>query len=1356
MKKIISILTIFVMLITSTASPSFAAGESLTTNKTVYEYGEKIYVTASGGDKKAWVGIYKAGDTPGDTTGCAKSIYWYYSNGHTDGSIVSCTSGTTIAIQDASLNTDMTPELPVGEYEIHLFKDGSYNVAKTVRISIVDTSVVLKSISYSLDNNTDGYANGTVTVKASSESAKGMDCVMFWADGSGTPLNTFTALAKFKLTGTTTTHEMYDYTIIPTRAEKLIAYITAGDQLIGNPVSFTLPTGRNKILTSDYIEFQLISDIHVSSTGGAYGVANQHFAKVLEDIKSNSPDSIGIFVNGDISDTGAEADYQQVESIYNSAKASGGIPDLHISVGNHDWYKDNPNSLFQRYAKKLNNSLASQNSVVYYDETVAGYHFIYLGSESQGNGTWAELSNAQLNWLESRLAAFTAEDPDKPVFILLHQPLYNTVAGSLPGQGWHGVTQETALRNILKKYDQAIIAGGHSHWELNSKSNMYPGASDMCVAVNTASAGYLWSDYNTATGQYLQGSQGYYVRVYDDKVVFMGRDFVSGKYIPSACFVVQQNKITTASSYTVTVGGTTAIGASFADNTGVTYTSSNTSVVTVNNSGILTGVKTGTANITITAGASGRYVRNQVTVPVTVQTAAHSHSYGNWEITKTATCTETGRKVKSCSCGATLEESISINGANHTNIIIDPAVESTCKVPGLTEGKHCGACGVTIVAQQTAELKKHTEVVIPAVAATCKSAGSTEGKQCSACGTLTVVPQVIPKTAHTEVTIPAVAATCKETGLTEGKFCSVCNTITKSQEMTVKKAHTEVIDAAVDPTCTAAGKTEGRHCSVCSTVIIAQTIIPAKGHTPDSDRICTEDAPCTVCGTTVPGGEHTIVTVKGYAATCSVPGKTDGKKCSVCNENIEPQREIPTVDHTIVIDAAVAPSCTESGLTQGEHCTKCSYKVERTKVSATGHTKVTDGAVTPTCMTPGKTEGMHCSVCREILIVQTTIPARGHSEVTDKAVNATCTTTGKTEGKHCSTCGEVLIIQTTQAALGHIEVVDKAVIPTCTLDGKTEGKHCSRCPEILVAQKPQDALGHIAGAKATCTTAQSCEECGTILAKATGHTFVDATCDAGQTCLSCNKVFSLPKGHKTLVLPAKAATCSEEGCTTGMICTVCNYEFLQQTVIPKLPHEYKETLMPATLDQDGYLRRECPCGNVGDETVISAIETIALSKNSYTYDGKIHNPTVIVKDRDGNIVDSAQYSLIKSSGRKNVGKYTYTITFKDRYEGSSKISFTINPAKPSIKKPAAAKKAVTVKWKKVSKQASGYQVMVATNAKFTKNKKTITVIGASKDSKKVTKLKSKTKYYVKVRTYKTVKGVKYYSDWSKVKTIRTK
>ena len=95
------------------------------------------------------------------------------------------------------------------------------------------------------------------------------------------------------------------------------------------------------------------------------------------------------------------------------------------------------------------------------------------------------------------------------------------------------------------------------------------------------------------------------------------------------------------------------------------------------------------------------------------------------------------------------------------------------------------------------------------------------------------------------------------------------------------------------------------------------------------------------------------------------------------------------------------------------------------------------------------------------------------------------------------------------------------------------------------------------------------------------------------------------------------------------------------------------------------------------------------------------------------------------------------------------------PKSAKIKKLKSAKKAISVQWKKVS-GVKGYQIQVATDKKFKKNKKIVTVKKQKTTKTTIKKLKAKKKYYVRMRTYKTLNGKKVYSSWSKIKTVKTK
>lgn len=119
---------------------------------------------------------------------------------------------------------------------------------------------------------------------------------------------------------------------------------------------------------------------------------------------------------------------------------------------------------------------------------------------------------------------------------------------------------------------------------------------------------------------------------------------------------------------------------------------------------------------------------------------------------------------------------------------------------------------------------------------------------------------------------------------------------------------------------------------------------------------------------------------------------------------------------------------------------------------------------------------------------------------------------------------------------------------------------------------------------------------------------------------------------------------------------------------------------------------------------------------------------------------------------KPSGPATTQLTTKP---STTKNTETVKPKKTSIKKLSKGKKKFTVTWAKVS-GVKGYQIQYSTDKKFKKNNKSVTVTKQKTTKATVKKLKSKKKYYVRVRTYKTVNGKKIYSSWSKVKSVKTK
>lgn len=505
----------------------------LTVSKASYAEGEAIMVSAVGSGTD-WIGIYRVG--------APHSIRWTYVDTARGGP----GSGNEVNLRTVpDVNAGEPTDLPAGTYIIRLMANDSSDFANciamttiTIGSGTVDTSVSAPlSATYELEDDTDGFATGTVTVKMPADQTSNRSIVMYWADGNG-KLAGYTSLSKFKVTGETTTFTFGKNVIIPAGATRLLVYAmnnTTG-KLSSDCVTVELPEGAAHAPFSDSIaDLFVMSDIHITTSQS--NTHNKNFANMLKDVQALNKDGLGIFVAGDMADTGKEQEYLNMMELYGAA---GEVPPLFLSIGNHDLSGlpfDQANAMFLKYATLPDGSHPTDTS---YDFWLGGYHFIFLGTD-HASGLHSSFDRSTMDWLDEKIAE--DRDPARPVFLFLHQSLSNTVSGSLPGEGWSGVDNEGMLRKVLKDYPEVMFFNGHSHWTMDSVGNMFEGDSKLpCRIFNCASVAYLWSGYNVVSGEHLNGSQGYMIKLYDGKLYVLGRDFARGEWIPAAqyCIVLKE------------------------------------------------------------------------------------------------------------------------------------------------------------------------------------------------------------------------------------------------------------------------------------------------------------------------------------------------------------------------------------------------------------------------------------------------------------------------------------------------------------------------------------------------------------------------------------------------------------------------------------------------------------------------------------------------------------------------------------------------------------------------------------------------------------------------------------------------
>ena len=202
-------------------------------------------------------------------------------------------------------------------------------------------------------------------------------------------------------------------------------------------------------------KFYVISDTHFGSGDAVGRVTN-----ALNNLYSFESDIDAIIVNGDLTDGGQPAQYEEFRSVLEDESILPSYVARYYVMGNHEWFVG-ANAL-ENY-----NALGHDHSK-YFD--IKGYPFIYVGLSGSNEGDYSE---DDLEFLRESLADAAVRYAGRPIFVFTHVPVYGTTHGSSDEEGGWG---NRDLYDIFKDYPQIIHFCGHTHFSLRDPKALWQGA----------------------------------------------------------------------------------------------------------------------------------------------------------------------------------------------------------------------------------------------------------------------------------------------------------------------------------------------------------------------------------------------------------------------------------------------------------------------------------------------------------------------------------------------------------------------------------------------------------------------------------------------------------------------------------------------------------------------------------------------------------------------------------------------------------------------------------------------------------------------------------------------------------------
>ena len=242
--------------------------------------------------------------------------------------------------------------------------------------------------------------------------------------------------------------------------------------------------GNTQDAFTPVFRFAVTSDVHVrgknSGVLNGYEQLESFYSTVYKYSESQEYKGLdGIFFIGDNTQTGSAEEQTYFFDYLNTHTKEGTY--VRAAMGNHEFKATGKN-----YADPAGATAKFLEYSGYESEDIrfelGGYQFIMLSPDLYDKTNAKYFSATKIAWLEQELAVAAATSPDKPIFVMQHQPPRYTMVGS------HGISGDADLTEVLSQYPQVIDFSGHTHCTMTDPRIIWQ---DSFTALNTASLCYL-------------------------------------------------------------------------------------------------------------------------------------------------------------------------------------------------------------------------------------------------------------------------------------------------------------------------------------------------------------------------------------------------------------------------------------------------------------------------------------------------------------------------------------------------------------------------------------------------------------------------------------------------------------------------------------------------------------------------------------------------------------------------------------------------------------------------------------------------------------------------------------------------